>query len=202
MKQSYKFDQYMALLWPLWPLNLAFTIKLTPNDPNRGKKSVKFWVLDLGFGLQKFFWSFLIFLKSLVSKKSSGVQKSYFSVVFHHKELTKVIIHSSSLCGQGIRNIVWLMNWLLTFQFWGNQLGMVMRSLIRARFAVAWHGHYNLVLGRPGTLHRNKSFKIGWCILHITYGLELWLTLILLHRDPTTVSVCYANLIGKKTSHF
>ena len=31
------------------------------------------------------------------------------------------------------------MNWLLTFQLWGNQLGMVMRSLIRARFAVAWH---------------------------------------------------------------
>ena len=34
---------------------IAFPIKLTPNDPNRGKifEILKFWVLDFGFGLQK-----------------------------------------------------------------------------------------------------------------------------------------------------
>jgi hypothetical protein len=33
--------------------------------------------LYFGFGLQILFWPFEVFLRSLVSKKSSGMQKSY-----------------------------------------------------------------------------------------------------------------------------
>jgi hypothetical protein len=60
--------------------SMAFPIKLTSNDPNQGKKLYIFEIL--GFGLwvwpSKFFFGFIIFFFiSLVSKKSSGVQKSY-----------------------------------------------------------------------------------------------------------------------------
>ena len=65
-------------------------------DSDTWKANKRFIILLFSVEEQNF-WSFLIFLRSLVSTKSSGVQKSYFWVVFHHKELTKVIIHSISL---------------------------------------------------------------------------------------------------------
>ena len=80
---------------PVWPIygstvtfmafklkSIAFSIKLTPNE---GKKLWNFEIL--GFGLwvwpSKFFSVFLIFLRSLMLKKSSGMQESYICVVFH-----------------------------------------------------------------------------------------------------------------------
>ena len=36
---SYKFDQYTAFQWPLWPLNLKYFSHFPfPNDPNKRKK--------------------------------------------------------------------------------------------------------------------------------------------------------------------
>ena len=55
-KPSYKFDQYMALLWPLWPLNLnrwLFSLNQLQMIPIRGK-NYKFWGLDF----KKLFWPF------------------------------------------------------------------------------------------------------------------------------------------------
>jgi hypothetical protein len=48
---------------PFKPKSMAFPIKSTPNDPNQGKnyRILKFWVLDFGFGLQKFFGLFIFF---------------------------------------------------------------------------------------------------------------------------------------------
>ena len=70
-KPSYQFDLYMALLWPLWPLNLnrwLFPLNQLQMIQMRGKnyKILKFWVLAFGFGLQKFFRPFFIFLRSLM----------------------------------------------------------------------------------------------------------------------------------------
>ena len=48
--------------------------------------------------LQKFLWPFLIFLRSLMPKKFSGMQRSYFWTGFHHQTLTNQISNSESLC--------------------------------------------------------------------------------------------------------
>jgi hypothetical protein len=63
----------------------------------KNDKILKFWVLDFGFGLQIFFWPFEVFLRSLVSKKSSGMQKSYVWAKFHAKQFLLPIFHSGSL---------------------------------------------------------------------------------------------------------
>ena len=52
--------------------------------------------------LQKFLWPFLIFLRSLMPKNSSGMQKSYFWTGFLHKKLTNQKSHSESLCNQSV----------------------------------------------------------------------------------------------------
>ena len=98
---------------PVWPIygstvtfmafklkSMAFPIKSTPNDPNEGKyyKILKFWVLAFGFGLQKFFRPFFIFLRSLMLKKSSGMQEQYVWVVFHPNQIPNQNSHSNSLC--------------------------------------------------------------------------------------------------------
>ena len=43
----------------------------------------------LWFVLQKCHWIFKFFLRSLMPKKSSGMQKSYFWTEFHHKKINK-----------------------------------------------------------------------------------------------------------------
>ena len=48
--------------------------------------------------LQKFLWPFLIFLRPLMPKNSSGMQKSYFWTEFLHKKLTNQKCHWESLC--------------------------------------------------------------------------------------------------------
>ena len=93
----------MAFLWSLWPLNWnwwLFQLKLLHLIYISWKnyKILKFWVLDFGFGLQNFFWPLKVFLRSLVSKKSSGMQKSYIWAVFHAKQFLMPIFHSGSLC--------------------------------------------------------------------------------------------------------
>jgi hypothetical protein len=47
--------------------------------------------------LQKFFWPFCIFLRSLIPKKFSGMQKSYFWTGFHHQTLTNQKSYFESL---------------------------------------------------------------------------------------------------------
>ena len=66
------------------------------------KKKLKCWVLGFGFGFQKFFWPFIIFLRPLMLKKSSGMQESYMWVVFHPYKIANQNFHSSSLCCPGI----------------------------------------------------------------------------------------------------
>ena len=46
----------------------------------------------------KISWPFLIFLRPLMPKNSSGMQKSYFWTGFLHKKLTNQKSHSESLC--------------------------------------------------------------------------------------------------------
>ena len=48
--------------------------------------------------LQKFLCPFLIFLRSLMPKKFSGMQRSYFWTGFHHQTLANQISNSESLC--------------------------------------------------------------------------------------------------------
>ena len=102
-KPSYKFDQYMALLWPLCPLNLNWW--LFPSNwlqmiQIRGKnyKILKFRVLDFGFGLQIFFGLFLFFW-GLWCLRSPVVCKNHIHmwVVFHPNQITNQNSHSSSL---------------------------------------------------------------------------------------------------------
>ena len=95
--------------WPLYGLSMvfmafklksmAFPTKITPYDPYQLKKLWNFEIL--GFGLwvwpSKFFWPLKVFLRSLVSKKSSGMQKSYIWAVFHAKQFLMPIFHSGSL---------------------------------------------------------------------------------------------------------
>ena len=92
----------MAFLWSLWPLNLnrwLFQLKLLHMIYISWKnyKILKFWVLDFGFGLQNFFWPLKVFLRSLVSNKSSGMQKLYVWAIFHAKQFLLPIFHSGSL---------------------------------------------------------------------------------------------------------
>ena len=51
---------------------------------------MKLWVLDFGFGLQIFFWPFLFFLRSLMPKKSSGMQKIIYLSFFSPQRISKV----------------------------------------------------------------------------------------------------------------
>ena len=92
----------MAFLWSLWPLNLnrwLFQLKLLHmiHISWKNYEILKFWVLDFGFGLQNFFWPLKVFLRSLVSKKSSGMQKSYVWAIFHTKQFSLRIFHSGLL---------------------------------------------------------------------------------------------------------
>ena len=54
--------------------------------PTRGKndKKIKFFIAALALAFKKFFRPFLIFLRSLMPKKSTSMQKSHIRVVFHH----------------------------------------------------------------------------------------------------------------------
>ena len=93
---------FLAFLWSLWPFNLnwwLFQLKLLHmiHISWKNYEILKFWVLDFGFGLQNFFWPLKVFLRSLVSKKSSGMQKSYIWAVFHAKQFLMPIFHSGSL---------------------------------------------------------------------------------------------------------
>ena len=106
----------------------------------RGKnyKILKFWVLDFGFGLQGFFCLFFIFLRSLMLKKSSGMQESYMWVVFHPYKITNQNFHSSSLC------------WIRYYIQWSNKsfssLIVSVKLLIYfAFFWPPWHTTYSLL---------------------------------------------------------
>ena len=93
----------MAFLWSLWPFNLnrwLFQLKLLHmiHISWKNYEILKFWVLDFGFGLQNFFWPLKVFLRSLVSNKSSGMQKSYVWAIFHAKQFLLPIFHFGSLC--------------------------------------------------------------------------------------------------------
>ena len=93
----------MAFLWSLWSFNLnrwLFQRKLLHmiHISWKNYEILKFWVLDFGFGLQNFFWPLKVFLRSLVSNKSSGMQKLYFWAIFHAKQFLLLIFHSGSLC--------------------------------------------------------------------------------------------------------
>ena len=97
--------------WPIYGLSMvfmafqlksmAFPTKIIPYDPYQLKKLWNFEILDFGFGLQNYFWPLKVFLRSLVSKKSSGMQKSYIWAVFHAKQFLMPIFHSGSLCFPG-----------------------------------------------------------------------------------------------------
>ena len=54
--------------------------------PTRGKnnKNVKFFIAALPLAFKKNFRPFLTFLRSLMPKKSTGMQKSHIRGVFHH----------------------------------------------------------------------------------------------------------------------
>ena len=72
---------------------IAFPNKVTSYDPHQVKKSYSFEILDFVLWI----WPFKVFLRSLVSKKSSGMQKSYIHAVFHAKQFSLPIFHSGSL---------------------------------------------------------------------------------------------------------
>ena len=108
----------MAFLWSLWPFNLnwwLFQLKLLHmiHISWKNYEILKFWVLDFGFGLQNFFWPLKVFLRSLVSNKSSGMQKSYVWAIFHAKQFLLLIFHSGSLCKEAFTDLrVWtLKHW-------------------------------------------------------------------------------------------
>ena len=69
-------------LYGLKTQNIDFSYEIN------SKSGETFWVLDFGLGLQIFFVLF-IFFRSLVSKKSSGVQNSQIWAVFHYKEFSQ-----------------------------------------------------------------------------------------------------------------
>ena len=63
-------------------------------------KSVKFcfsMVSGLWFGLHDLHWPFAIFLRSLMSKKSSDMQQSYIRALFHQKQFSLEISHFGSV---------------------------------------------------------------------------------------------------------
>ena len=64
--------------------------------------------------LQKFLWPFCIFLKSLMPKKFSGMQKTYFWTGFHHQTLTNQISNSESLCLPPVPMALQLIGYKLT----------------------------------------------------------------------------------------
>ena len=78
------------MFWVVTMIWFSYTDKYTTKFWNLG-----FWTLGMAFN---FFWHFIIFLRSLVSKKSSGMQKSYIWSVFHAKQFSLPIFSSSSLC--------------------------------------------------------------------------------------------------------
>ena len=69
--------------------------------PQTNEKSIKFWFLivsGLWFGLHDLHWPFAIFLRSLMPKKSSGMQQSYMGALFHQKQFSLEISHFGSVC--------------------------------------------------------------------------------------------------------
>ena len=95
-----------------------------------------FWTLVLAF--KKFFGLFLIFLRSLMLKQSSGMQESYMWVVFHPYKITNQNFHSSSLC------------WIRYYIQWSNKsfssLIVSVKLLIYfAFFWPPWHTTYSLL---------------------------------------------------------
>jgi hypothetical protein len=72
--------------WPLWPWGsnrfdrLNSYVKTVQIRQKSYKISIK-WIYGLCYGLWKISWPFLFFLRSLIPKKSSGMQKPYVWVV-------------------------------------------------------------------------------------------------------------------------
>ena len=80
-----------------------------------GEKIMKIQLFSLSglwCDLQKFLWPFCIFLRSLMPKKFSGMQKSYFWTGFHHQTLTNQISNSESLWTRGLFYWAWVL-WVL-----------------------------------------------------------------------------------------
>ena len=90
-------------VWPIYGSTVTFTalklrlmvlpIKLTPNDPNRGKKLWNFEIL--GFGL--WFWPSKNFRGLWCLRSPVVCKKSNIWVVIHQKEFPKVIGYFKSL---------------------------------------------------------------------------------------------------------
>ena len=103
-------------------------------------KILKFWVLDFGFGLQNFFWPLKVFLRSLVSKKSSGMQKSYVWAIFHAKQFLLRIFHFGLLC---------VGRWLfLLLNLWFSS--KLLSKMNKKKMASAWRKIKNSILLHSG----------------------------------------------------
>ena len=95
---------YHSGLFGLYDLEIQTKVNFHSHSskwPQINEKSVKFWfsmVSGLWFGLHDLHWPFSIFLRSLMSKKSSDMQQSYIRALFHQKQFLLEISHFGSLC--------------------------------------------------------------------------------------------------------
>ena len=100
---SYKFDQYMAFQWPLWPLKLnwlLFPLNQLKMIQTRGKNNKKIKFLNHGFWfyLKKNYDLFYTFWWSVMLKKSTGMQKIYIGVANHQSDFLDTFGPLGSLC--------------------------------------------------------------------------------------------------------
>ena len=95
---------YHSGLFGLYDLDIQTKVNFHSHSskwPQINEKSVKFWfsmVSGLWFGLHDLHRPFSIFLRSLMSKKSSDMQQSYIRALFHQKQFLLEISHFGSLC--------------------------------------------------------------------------------------------------------
>ena len=104
---------YHSSLFGLYDLDIQTKVNFLSESskwPQINKKSVKFrfsMVFGLWFGLHDLHWPFSIFLRSLMSKKSSDMEQSYIRALFHQKQFLLEISHFGSLWEP------WKQNWQL-----------------------------------------------------------------------------------------
>ena len=97
---------YYSGLFGLYDLGIQTKVNfwsISSKWPQTNEKRIKFWFLivsGLWFGLHDLHWPFTIFLRSLMPKKSSGMQQSYIRALFHQKQFSLEISHFRSVCGR------------------------------------------------------------------------------------------------------
>ena len=94
---------YYSGLFGLYDLGIQTKVNfwsISSKWPQTNEKRIKFWFLivsGLWFGLCDLHWPFAIFLRSLMPKKSSGMQQSYIRALFHQKQFSLEISHFRSV---------------------------------------------------------------------------------------------------------